>query len=150
MRLVGESEAASHRGRVEVFYKGSWGRVCGYGWDFKDAKVVCRQLGFERALKAARQTADSEEQKGKIWMNDVGCTGRENSLKECWNRRWGVGNCNNHEDASVVCNYTGNCRILTHIKTYQDPWTDFICCIAKSRDKSILIVDGNLLYIPNT
>lgn len=112
VRLVGESEVAPLRGRVEIFYNGSWGRVCGYGWDLTEAKVVCRQLGFERTLKAASQTSDSEEHKGKIWMNNVGCTGRENSLKECWNERWGVGNCNNDEDASVVCNYTGNCRIF--------------------------------------
>ena len=112
VRLVGESEVAPLRGRVEIFYNGSWGRVCGYGWDLTEAKVVCRQLGFERTLKAASQTSDSEEHKGKIWMNNVGCTGRENSLRECWNERWGVGNCNNDEDASVVCNYTGNCRIF--------------------------------------
>lgn len=114
VRLVGESEVAPHRGRVEVFYNGSWGRVCGYGWDLTDAKVVCRQLGFERTLKAATQTSDSEKEKGrrKIWLNNVRCTGRENSLRECIHGRWGVEKCNNDEDASVVCNYTGNCRIF--------------------------------------
>lgn len=33
-------------GRLEIFFEGSWGQVCGSQFSDADATVACRQLGY--------------------------------------------------------------------------------------------------------
>ena len=44
IRLVGGN--SSYEGRVEVCVSGKWGTVCNRGWRDNDARVACRQLGY--------------------------------------------------------------------------------------------------------
>ena len=44
IRLVDGSTALE--GRVEICLHDGWHTVCSRSWDARDAKVVCRQLGF--------------------------------------------------------------------------------------------------------
>ena len=89
-------------GRVEVFHNGTWGTVCDDYWDLNDAKVVCRQRGYGRAIKAYVSAAFGPGD-GTIWMDDINCTGSERSLTECSHNGWGIENCDHNEDAGVLC-----------------------------------------------
>ena len=101
VRLVGTN--ISNEGRVEVYHNGTWGTVCGDGWDINDARVVCRELGYPGAV-ASYGGAHFGQGNGTIWLGDVQCTGREDSLSSCSHNGWGSPlRCTHEQDAGVVC-----------------------------------------------
>uniref|UniRef100_A0A8B9J6S0 Deleted in malignant brain tumors 1 protein-like n=1 Tax=Astyanax mexicanus TaxID=7994 RepID=A0A8B9J6S0_ASTMX len=113
VRLINATGTCS--GRVEVYYNGQWGTVCDDGWDINDAAVVCRQMGCGRAL-SVHSSAHFGQGTGPILLDNVRCSGSENSIRECRHNGFGRHDCNHGEDASVTCsdirlvNGTGNCN----------------------------------------
>ena len=95
-------ESGPHAGRVEVYHNGYWGSVCTDDWSWQDAKVVCRQLGYGRAVTAVTN-AGYRGGSGPIWYDNVHCSGSEASLTQCAHRGLGVHNCTHWQDAGVVC-----------------------------------------------
>ncbi|XP_072353943.1 neurotrypsin [Scyliorhinus torazame] len=93
-------------GRVEIFINGQWGTICDDGWTDKDAAVVCRQLGYKGPAKA-RPLAYFGDGVGPIHMDNVKCTGTEQTLSDCIKQDIGTHNCRHSEDASVICDYSG-------------------------------------------
>ena len=41
---------------------------------------------------------------GRIWLDDVQCTGTETNLADCRHSSWGINNCYHKEDVSISCN----------------------------------------------
>lgn len=93
-------------GLVEVFYGGQWGTICNDNWNINNARVVCRQLGYKYGIRAY-QAGLSNTGNGKIWLDDVNCTGNEPNLTSCSHSGWGIHNCYHSKDAGVECSSTG-------------------------------------------
>lgn len=105
VRLVRPAGLSPGRGRVEVFVGGHWGTVCDDAWDTKAAAVVCRQLGFAHAVRAAKRAEFGEGRSLPILLDDVRCTGSERNLLECAHAGVGTHNCKHEEDAGVECSH---------------------------------------------
>ncbi|XP_038270392.1 antigen WC1.1-like [Dermochelys coriacea] len=100
LRVVGGEDGCS--GRVEVWYRGSWGTVCDDSWDMADSNVVCKQLGCGSAVPVPGEAAFGEGT-GPIWVETLNCRGTESSLWDCPAKPWGESNCGHKEDVAVNC-----------------------------------------------
>uniref|UniRef100_K7FTP9 Soluble scavenger receptor cysteine-rich domain-containing protein SSC5D n=1 Tax=Pelodiscus sinensis TaxID=13735 RepID=K7FTP9_PELSI len=109
LRLVGGPHNCG--GGLEVLHRGQWGSVCDDGWGGPEGAVVCRELGCG-AVQASPGGAHFGTGTGPIWLDDVGCSGKEVSLRHCRARPWGRSNCQHNEDASVVCTVPSHRRCL--------------------------------------
>ena len=93
---------SSHKGHVQMYLFGHWAGACSsYGWDFLDAVVACRQLGYVTALASVRQY-EFGGRSDLMWPFLVECTGFETNLTEC--AKYQVSPCRSLPyEAGVVC-----------------------------------------------
>ena len=110
VRLTGGGNKTYH-GRVELLLNGTWGTVCDDEWDMNDASVVCRELGFPKALTATKSAVLGTGENGNIWKNNVRCAGNESSLTQCAHNGWEKGTCHS-KYAEAACS-PGKTNIFT-------------------------------------
>jgi hypothetical protein len=106
IRLVNGNDTHGNEGTVEICFKGRWGTVCHNSWDYRDAEVVCRQLGFGSTGAVAYTGSHYGPGMGPVLLNNLGCTGVESNLTDCSHSAFGVVSsaCRTHlYDASVFC-----------------------------------------------
>ncbi|CAN2388281.1 Lysyl oxidase [Pristimantis euphronides] len=91
-----------NEGRIEVFYNQEWGTICDDDFTMENAHILCRHLGF---IEATGWTHSAKYGKGvgRIWLDNVICSGSEKSFSDCKSRGWGNSDCTHEEDAGVVC-----------------------------------------------
>jgi hypothetical protein len=81
VRLSGQSE-----GFVEIYYvdsgsgdNGRWLRLCGEGWSYNEAFVVCKELGYPNVASYSSKVSED----GQLADNTFNCSMEEASLKDC-------------------------------------------------------------------
>ena len=98
VRLVGNSGS---RGRLEVYRNGIWGSVCDNGFTDTAARVVCYSLGYGRIGRFIGNSYSADS--GRIWLENVHCSGLELHITDCEHGGWGRQNCQHGDDVSVSC-----------------------------------------------
>ncbi|PIK56738.1 Neurotrypsin [Apostichopus japonicus] len=100
VRLVGSDSHSS--GRVLMFLNGTWGTVCGDGWDDTDATNLCQQLDLGNTGFAVQGSQFNES--FTTWKAVVNCISNETSLRDCPRiEQMEQTNCPGGEDAGVIC-----------------------------------------------
>nr|XP_014433998.1 CD5 antigen-like [Pelodiscus sinensis] len=102
VRLVG-SNGTHCSGQVEIFHQGRWGTVCGLGWDLRDAKVLCRELGCGSPRYIAQSCSKFSRSSEPILLGLLDCTGNETSLTQCQFQDWAEKPCPHPWDTGVTC-----------------------------------------------
>uniref|UniRef100_A0A8C5PRP5 Lysyl oxidase homolog n=1 Tax=Leptobrachium leishanense TaxID=445787 RepID=A0A8C5PRP5_9ANUR len=91
-----------NEGRVEVFYNQEWGTICDDDFTMENAHILCHHLGFTEAT-GWTHSAKYGKGVGRIWLDNVICSGSEKSIADCNSRGWGNSDCTHEEDAGVIC-----------------------------------------------
>ncbi|XP_052276800.1 deleted in malignant brain tumors 1 protein-like [Dreissena polymorpha] len=96
-------------GRLEVFYNNQWGSVCMRGFDYDDAKTVCRMLGlYQGDSYLAIYNAHNVHgwSYSDVLIEDLRCQGDEWNLAQCESRRpWTNTTCNSAVGVGCRNNY---------------------------------------------
>ncbi|XP_067878179.1 deleted in malignant brain tumors 1 protein-like isoform X2 [Heterodontus francisci] len=100
LRLVSkESDCA---GMVEVYYNGTWGKVCGGSWNLAAGQVACRHLGCG-FVKSTPRGERFQIGRDPVQLNHVHCLGTETLLWKCSPLSWTDVTCFSNFRAEVAC-----------------------------------------------
>ena len=121
MRLFQLDKDMENEGRVEYCSSGRWGLVCLDSWDANDARVICRQLGYnveskitsyhdlciiiicsptDQSVAISRKDISVSPPPRDLPPRKVDCIGTEDSITQCTVR--GFSDCQT-PGAGVIC-----------------------------------------------
>ncbi|XP_063963691.1 lysyl oxidase homolog 2A-like [Lytechinus pictus] len=91
-------------GRVEVsMHGGPWGTVCDDGFNMNAANVVCKMVGYKKAVQYYFGSSEFGRGSGRILLDEVECVGNEKNLLLCEHNPIGVTDCSHSEDVGIRC-----------------------------------------------
>ncbi|KAK7071589.1 Neurotrypsin [Halocaridina rubra] len=94
---------ATTSGTVFIKHLGKWGTVCDDNFDEKNAKVLCRSLGYKSGLAVPYPRAFFGRGTGDIFVDDPRCRGHEEWIGDCPGVKWGMTDCDHGEDIGILC-----------------------------------------------
>uniref|UniRef100_A0A1X7TQF9 SRCR domain-containing protein n=2 Tax=Amphimedon queenslandica TaxID=400682 RepID=A0A1X7TQF9_AMPQE len=100
VRLSGSS--VTYAGRVELCVERTWTTLCDQTWDFNDAAVTCRQLGYSSYGAIPTYNCYTERQLS-FGITNLGCNGSEEHILNCSYSNPVLYNCLSHNDAGLIC-----------------------------------------------
>ena len=85
--------------RLDIFHDGEFGSICDDSVQQATAVIACKQLGF--ATEGARVqvggqgygATGTKPGTGQIWLDELRCTGEEETIADCPHNPWGNHNC---------------------------------------------------------
>ncbi|XP_069054993.1 antigen WC1.1-like [Lepisosteus oculatus] len=96
-------------GQVEVHYNSTWGRLLQHSWGYREASVVCRQLGCGSVVQIYHspvfETGDSA-----LCLTGIQCSGDESHLVNCSSPQ--TVSCNTGQDAALLCSAQRSLRLV--------------------------------------
>ncbi|XP_018602239.2 deleted in malignant brain tumors 1 protein-like [Scleropages formosus] len=97
VRLSGESAC---EGQLEVHHQHMWSRVLMDAWSFREASVVCRQLGCGSAVRIYSSSLSGTEETD-VCLTGYQCSGTESHLVNCSAPHTFI--CSSNPHVSIVC-----------------------------------------------
>ncbi|XP_791589.2 scavenger receptor cysteine-rich domain-containing group B protein [Strongylocentrotus purpuratus] len=96
-------------GRVEIYHNSVWGTVCNDYWSYDEARVACRQLGYNGV--SYTKTSQYGPGQDPIHLDDVHCYGYEATLLGCYRLDWDTNDCDHYEDVGIKCARSNNSNL---------------------------------------
>ena len=96
------------------------------------------------AVSALRGWQVRDHGNGRIWLDNLRCTGNERSLADCPHNGWGNHNCRPYDNAGVECSPTGR-----DILSFPLSSPHLLMCNNSSKcveDKSVILLNLTIVY----
>ncbi|XP_072132639.1 scavenger receptor cysteine-rich domain-containing protein DMBT1-like [Mobula birostris] len=127
------------KGRIEVWYNGTWGTVCSTNLYGKSAEVICKQMKCGPMNNIYPGSYQFGKGRGPIWLDEIECTSHESTLWQCQSQPWGKHQCDHTEDAGVACEETNMTEGITERGCLQEnAFSSF-----PLKDVPLRLVNGN-------